>query len=114
LSDNLTNIGASILRKSRLHFALGAVHKRCPQSGEVCPVRTFCVQGGFLKCGRPHFLVQKASDFSNYMVCPQEQGGVESMRTFCVQGGGGQFLRFCADVFYKRPLTSLGISDKNK
>jgi len=24
-----------------------------------CPVRTFCWQGEFFRCGRPHFLVQK-------------------------------------------------------
>jgi len=30
--------------------------------------------------------------------------GVESVRTFCGQGVGVKFSRFCADVFYRRPL----------
>jgi len=45
-----------------------SVHKRRPQSGEkVCSVRTFCGQGGFFRCRRPHFFVQKTSDFSKFV-----------------------------------------------
>jgi len=29
----------------------------------------------FFRSGRPHFLVQKTSDFSKIMVCPHEQRG---------------------------------------
>jgi len=44
---------------------------------EVCPVRTFFGQGGkgFFRCGRPHFLAQKTSDFLKFMVCPRGKGG---------------------------------------
>jgi len=48
-------------------IVLGAVHKRCPQSGGEggCPRRT---RGrGFFRCGHPHFLAQ-------IMVCPHGQG----------------------------------------
>jgi len=48
-----------------------AVHKRRPQSGGE---RVF-------KCKRPHFLVQKASEFSKFIVCPHGQEGVEPVRT---------------------------------
>jgi len=41
---------------------------------------------GFFRCGRLHFLMQKNSDLSKFMVCPIEQGG--------------QFFAFCVDVFY--------------
>jgi len=39
-----------------------------------CPVRAFCGQKGFFRCGRPHFLVQKTSDFSKIMACPHGHG----------------------------------------
>jgi len=36
-----------------------------------------------------------------------KEEGVEPVRTFCGQEGGKvDFLRFCADVFYGRPLTN--------
>jgi len=37
--------------------------------------RHFSDNRGFFRCGRPHFLVQKTSDFSKFMVCPLRQGG---------------------------------------
>jgi len=40
------------------------------------------------------------------MVRPQGQGVVEPVRTVCRQGGVN-FSRFCADVFYGRPLIKL-------
>jgi len=43
----------------------------------------------FFRFGRPHFLAQKTSEFLKFMVCPHERGV--------------SFLRFCADVFYRRP-----------
>jgi len=30
---------------------------------------------GFFRCGRPHFLAQKISDFLKFMVCQHGQGG---------------------------------------
>jgi len=48
----------------------------------------------------------KNFDFSKFLVCPHGQGkdGVEPVRTFFRQGEGVNFSRFCADVFYGRPL----------
>jgi len=58
----------------------------------------------FFRCGSPHFLIQDASDFSKIMVRPHEQEGranADILRTRVVK-----FLRFCADFFYGRPLTT--------
>jgi len=91
--------------QKNISFLIGAVHKRRPQSGGICLVRTFCGQGGgFFRCGRLHFLVQKTSDFSKFMVCPH---GQERRRgwTSADKRWGVNFSRFCADVFYGRPLT---------
>jgi len=41
----------------------------------------------------PHLLVQNKLDFSKFMMSQ------------CGQGRVGQFSRFCANVFYGRPLT---------
>jgi len=30
----------------------------------------------FLRCWRPHFLVQKTMDFLKFLVCPHGQGGI--------------------------------------
>jgi len=68
-------------------------------------LRTFCGQGGSLRCGCPHFLMQKTSDFQNLWCVRTEKGGegVEPVRTFCRQRGV-DFSRFCTDVLYGRPL----------
>jgi len=44
---------------------------------KICPVWTFFGQEGrgISSDGRPHFLVQKTSDFSKFMVCSRGQGG---------------------------------------
>jgi len=58
--------------------AVHNIHNIRSQSGErrACPVRTFCGQRvrRFFRCGRPHFLVQKTSNFSKFMSCPHGQG----------------------------------------
>jgi len=38
----------------------------------------------FFRCGRPHILVTKTSDFSKFMACQHEKRGewVEPVRTF--------------------------------
>jgi len=51
-----------------------------------------------------HFSVQKTSDFLKVIVCPNGKGMEKPVWTFCRQGGGVNFLLFCADVFYGRPL----------
>jgi len=74
---------------------------------EFCPMWTFCRQVGFLRCGRPHFLVQNTTDVSKFIVCLHGQGGW-SARTIFEQGYfADNFSRFCADVLYGRSLISL-------
>jgi len=41
--------------------------------------------------GRPHFLVQKTSDFSKFMVCLHGQGSLSPYGHFIDKEGGGQF-----------------------
>jgi len=55
------------------------------------------------------FLRKKTSDFLEiYSVSARSRGkGVEPVRRFCRQGRGVNFLRFCTDVFYGRPLIGL-------
>jgi len=52
---------------------LGVVHKRRPQSGKRGFVKCGHVvdkgEEGFFRCGRLHFLAQKTSDFSKFVVC---------------------------------------------
>jgi len=49
--------------------------------------------GGFFRCGRPHFLVQKGSDFSKFMVCPHGQEGLSQCGHFSDKGEGGSIFR---------------------
>jgi len=70
---------------------------------------------GFVQCGHfadsggssdadvRTFWCKKFGIFRN-LWCVRTDKGVEPVRTFCRQGGGVNFLRFCADVFYGRPL----------
>jgi len=63
------------------------------RSREVCPVwRTFCGRG-FFRCGRLHFLVQKTSDFSKFMICTD-------IRTRGLSR---------ADVLYGQPLSLIAL-----
>jgi len=55
-------------------------------------VRTFCGQGGFFRCGRPHFLRQNLRICRKLCVCARDRRALESreikpVRTFCRQGG---------------------------
>jgi len=71
--------------------------KRRPQSGGegVCPVRTFCGQGGVLHTRTYVLLGVKDLRFFEIYGVSARTRGVESVQT----SGGGQF---CADVFYGR------------
>jgi len=114
-----TSIRESVLDLNRTAFCigvisrhfrklLGAVHKRRPQSGRrgVCTVRTFFGQGerGFLQMWTSALFGAKSIRFFRILWCVCTDKGVEPVRTVCGQGGGVIFLRFCADVFYGRPL----------
>jgi len=59
---------------------------------------------GFFRYRRPHFFVQKTREFSKFMVCPHGQGWLSQCGHFSDKGGVN-FSRFCADVFYGRPLS---------
>jgi len=70
--------------------------------GGGLPMRTCCGQGqGVFWCGGLHFLKQKTSDFSKFMVCPHRQGWREI--DHCGQGKGVNFLWLRANVFYGPP-----------
>jgi len=56
---------------------------------------------GFLHKRTSHFLVQKTSDFSKFIVCPNGQGEVEPVRTFCRQRERGQsFVVWCGRLLW--------------
>jgi len=93
---------------SPLAFYIRGVHKRRPQSGGgegVCLVRTFCGQRRFFRCGRPHYLVQKNFGFFEiYDVSARTRRDRANADIFRTREKGVSFSRFCADVFYGRPL----------
>jgi len=70
----------------------GAVHKDVRSQGEgFVQCSHFADKGGSLDADVYTFWYKKTSDFLKFMVCPY--------------GQGDNFPRFCADVFYGRPLT---------
>jgi len=78
-----------------------AVHKRRPQSEGGSLSSADKKGGGFFWCGRPHFLVQKNSDFSKFMVCPHGQEGLNQW----TRGKGGSIFRdFVRSSFMDGPL----------
>jgi len=56
---------------------------------------------GFIKCGRPHFLAQKTSNFSELMVCPHGQGELSQCGHFA--DTGSIFRDFVGTFFMDRP-----------
>jgi len=79
-------------------------------------VRTFFGQEGSSYMNSAHFSAKNIGFFEIYGVSARTRGwGVEPVRTFFGQGGrrsNVNFLRFCADVLYGRPLMSLFL-DRN-
>jgi len=79
-----------------------------PSIKDVCSQGEFvqCGQvereGGFFRCGRPHFLVQKTSAFPKFMVCHTDKGGerVKPVRTFFGQREE-RGLSQCGHISYK-------------
>jgi len=65
---------------------------------------------GFFKCGRLHFLAQKTSEFSIFLVCPHGQGGLSQ----CGQGGGEFFAILCGRLLWTAPNLFLGSADEVK
>jgi len=68
-----------------LSTTLGAAHQRCLHSGGEVVIQCghFARQGGFLRCGRLHFLVKTFEFFKINGV-----RRVEPLWTLCGQGGG--------------------------
>jgi len=52
----------------------------CNQGGWVSSADIFRTKE-FFRCGRPHFFVQKTSEFSKFIVYPHGKGGSEPVRT---------------------------------
>jgi len=93
------------------HLKLETVHKRRPQSRGrgLCPVRTFFGQGGGSASDVVvrTFWCKNLGFFEIYGVSARTRGQVDKpVLTFRGQGGVN-FLRFCVDVCYGRPLTSM-------
>jgi len=78
-----------------INTSWGAVHKRRPQSRGLSSADK---RGGVSEADVRIF----GAKTSKFVVCPHEQVGIEPVK---IREEGGQFLRFCADVFYWRPLT---------
>jgi len=77
------------------------------QGGGVVQCGHFTDKGSFI-CGRPHFLAKKNFGFFEIYgvsVRTRGEGGLSQCGHFSNKGGGEvNFSRFCADVFYGRPL----------
>jgi len=59
---------------------------------------------GVLQMRTPHFLAQKTSEFSKFMVCPHEQGeGLSKCRHFADKGEGVIFSDFVRTSFMDGP-----------
>jgi len=101
-------IGYYHLSNSPAALGKGPVHKGRSQS-EGCPVRTFCGQGRFFRYGRPHFLVQKTSNFSKFMLCPHGQGG-KGMSQCGQEGRGSIFCDFVRTSCMDAPNVTMLIS----
>jgi len=72
------------------------------RSQGVCLVQKFCGQGT-RQMRTSHFLVQKTSDFSKFMLCPHGQG-FEPVRTFFGKRGRGSI--FCRRLLWTAPNSS--------
>jgi len=104
-------------------FSKGAGNEKRPKNSSIKPLSTISVpwgregrgplppatdahgEEGFFRCRRPHFLEQKTSDFSKFMVFSHGQRGFEQVRIFFGQGGRGSIFRdFVWTSFMNRPL----------
>jgi len=64
------------------------------------------------KIGRLHFLVKKNFEFFEIFVVSARTRRIEPVRT---KGRGGNFSRFCADIFYGgRPFISFSSVNRSK
>jgi len=82
------------------------------RGGGVCPVRTFCRQGGeggSSDADVRTFWRKNLGFFEIYGVSAAIKGreGWSSMDILRTRGEGVNFSRFCADVFYGRPLNKI-------
>jgi len=63
-------------------------------------------EGVFFKCGRPHFLLQKKSDISKFIMCPhgQLERELSQYRYFAEKREGSIFRYFVQKSFTDGPL----------
>jgi len=80
---------------------LEAVRKGRPQSGRG---ELYSAEG-FFRCRSPQFLMQKTSEFSNFMLGQnrQERTGFEPVRTFVESGEGSFFAILCGRPLWTTP-----------
>jgi len=109
----MTFINNNAAKAELRQFFLWVVHKTHPQSGRkgVCPLSSadiFPIRGeGVLQMRASAFFVQKTWFFEIYGVSAwTRQEGLSQCGHFSDKKWGRIqiFLRFCADVFYGRPL----------
>jgi len=72
---------------------------------EVIQCRHFSDKGGSSNAD-VRTLCCKTSDFLKVVVCPHEQGELSQSGNFADKGERVNFSRFCAHVFYGRPLNT--------
>jgi len=105
----------TVLMKSALILNGPSIKYVCSQREGDCPVRTFFGQEveGSSNADVRIFWCKKHAIFQ-ILWCVRTDKGVEPVRIFCGQGGGVTFSRFCANVFYGRPLTVKKFFEKKK
>jgi len=100
-----------VTNKTSSMFLIRTVHKRRPQSRGLSSADIFRTRGrGFIRSGRPHFLAQKASDFSKLMVCLYEQRGLSHYGSHFTDWGGQIFAIMCGRLLWTAPYIGLTIS----
>jgi len=92
-----------------LHNTPRYISVRSYQNEDNIELLTLIGQGGSSDADVSTFWCKKLRRFRNLQCVRTDKGeGVELVRTFCRRGREGiNFTRFCADIFYGRPLMVL-------
>jgi len=97
----------------RFNSVLGAAHKRLPQLRGIVQCGLFRTRG-VLQMWTSALFGAKIIWFSKFMVYPHRQGkGLSQSDILRTRGKGVSFSRFCADIFFGRPLTICNLWDIN-
>jgi len=101
----LTAIKSMIGTRNKQYTYFGTAYKRRPQSWGVCPMRTFCRQGGRRVQIRTSALFgANYFGFLKFMMCPYGQGGWVSAYK---ERKGSIFLDFVRTSFIDGPFSKL-------